>query len=192
MLLSVTESAKAVGCARSTVYDKINDGTLSRGAGGKIDTAELLRVFGELKGQGIESDILPAPTQAQQADIDLIAVDLLEIVREKDQQLSELRGDLDDTRQRLQEHREAARSLMSPDQFNEKLKTAVDVEREKAEHQNQLFLQQLSDRKTEIEQARIEANQISQREKAARAESEALRNRGLIDRIFNRSAKVTG
>lgn len=43
--LTVTEAAKAAGVSRTTIYEKIKDGELSR-VNGKIDTAELLRVFG--------------------------------------------------------------------------------------------------------------------------------------------------
>jgi len=46
--LSVSEAAKAAGVARSTLYEKIKDGEISRGTDKTIDTAELVRVFGEL------------------------------------------------------------------------------------------------------------------------------------------------
>lgn len=49
-LLSTSAAAKAVGCSRTTIYDKIQAGELTRNADKQIDTAELLRVFGELKG----------------------------------------------------------------------------------------------------------------------------------------------
>lgn len=47
MIISVTKAAKEWGISRTTIYHKINDGELSRTADKKIDTAEMLRVFGE-------------------------------------------------------------------------------------------------------------------------------------------------
>ncbi|AMN69031.1 hypothetical protein AK825_14320 (plasmid) [Psychrobacter sp. P11G5] len=47
MNISVTEAAKEWRLSRTTIYQKINDGELSRTADKKIDTAEMLRVFGE-------------------------------------------------------------------------------------------------------------------------------------------------
>ncbi len=44
----------------------------------------------------------------------------------------------------------------------------------------------ISERQAEIEQARIEADQISEREQQARRELEALENRGFIDRVLHR------
>lgn len=55
MKLSVTQAAKAAGVSRTTIYEKLNSGELSR-QDGKIDTSELLRVFGELKGAGDSTD----------------------------------------------------------------------------------------------------------------------------------------
>ena len=47
MNISVTKAAKEWGVSRTTIYQKVNDGQLSRTADKKIDTAEMLRVFGE-------------------------------------------------------------------------------------------------------------------------------------------------
>ena len=47
MNISVTKAAKEWGVSRTTIYQKFNDGGLSRTADKKIDTAEMLRVFGE-------------------------------------------------------------------------------------------------------------------------------------------------
>ena len=47
MIISVTKAAKEWGVSRTTIYQKVNDGELSRTADKKIDTAEMLRVFGE-------------------------------------------------------------------------------------------------------------------------------------------------
>ncbi|MDN3453813.1 plasmid replication DNA-binding protein [Psychrobacter sp. APC 3350] len=47
MNISVTKAAKEWGVSRTTIYQKVNDGELSRTAEKKIDTAEMFRVFGE-------------------------------------------------------------------------------------------------------------------------------------------------
>ena len=47
MNISVTKAAKEWGVSRTTIYQKVNDGELSRTADKKIDTSEMLRVFGE-------------------------------------------------------------------------------------------------------------------------------------------------
>ena len=43
----MTKAAKEWGVSRTTIYQKVDDGELSRGGDKKIDTAEMLRVFGE-------------------------------------------------------------------------------------------------------------------------------------------------
>ena len=47
MNISVTKAAKEWGISRTTIYQKVNDGELSRTADKKIDVSEMLRVFGE-------------------------------------------------------------------------------------------------------------------------------------------------
>ena len=47
MNISVTKAAKEWGVSRTTIYQKVNDGELSKTADKKIDTSEMLRVFGE-------------------------------------------------------------------------------------------------------------------------------------------------
>lgn len=47
MKISVTKAAKEWGVSRTTIYHKVNDGELSRAADKKIDTSEMIRVFGE-------------------------------------------------------------------------------------------------------------------------------------------------
>lgn len=46
MNISVSEAAKRWGVSRTTIYKKIDDGELSRNSEKKIDTTEMLRVFG--------------------------------------------------------------------------------------------------------------------------------------------------
>lgn len=174
MLLSVTDAAKVAGCARSTIYEKINNGQLSRSAGGKIDTAELQRVFGELQ----------TPEQHQSNDIsdntdksDTMASELLDMYQAKDSELAEVRAELDETKARLTEHREAARSLMSPDDFDAKLSEALQKERAQQDLQAKKWQTALSERQDEIKQARQEADTIRQREQQTRAEADEIRQR---------------
>ena len=47
MIISVTKAAKEWGVSRTTIYQKVYDGELSRTADKKIDVSEMLRVFGE-------------------------------------------------------------------------------------------------------------------------------------------------
>ena len=47
MNISVTKAAKEWGISITTIYQKVNDGELSRTADKKIDTSEMIRVFGE-------------------------------------------------------------------------------------------------------------------------------------------------
>ncbi len=47
MIISVIKAAKEWVVSRTTIYHKINDGELSRTTDKKIDTSEMLRVFGE-------------------------------------------------------------------------------------------------------------------------------------------------
>jgi len=47
MNISVTKAAKEWGVSRTTIYDKVNAGQLSRNSDKKIDPSEMLRVFGE-------------------------------------------------------------------------------------------------------------------------------------------------
>ncbi|WP_299189707.1 plasmid replication DNA-binding protein [uncultured Psychrobacter sp.] len=47
MNISVTKAAKEWGVSRTTIYQKANNGELSRTADKKIDVSEMLRVFGE-------------------------------------------------------------------------------------------------------------------------------------------------
>lgn len=171
-MLTVTESAKAVGVARSTIYDKIREGVLNRNAAKLIDTADLLRVFGELKAPTEESTV--ATVESAQPDIHLTG-ELLDMVQLKDSELNELRSKLADTEKRLSEHREAARALMSPEDFKKR---------------EAKWQESIQERQAEIEAARIEADEIREREKQARAEITALENRGFLDRLFNRKPEL--
>lgn len=55
MTFNITDAAEAAGVSRSTIYDRVRSGQLSKRADGRIDAAELLRVFGELR------EVTPSP-----------------------------------------------------------------------------------------------------------------------------------
>ena len=48
-LVTITEAAKLAGKSKQTLYRHVRIGTLSRGSDTLIDTAELIRVYGDLK-----------------------------------------------------------------------------------------------------------------------------------------------
>jgi len=62
-IVTITEAAALADVSRGTLYNRLNEGTLSRSDDG-VDTSELLRVFGPLKGQA-ES---PAASHADVTD----------------------------------------------------------------------------------------------------------------------------
>jgi len=111
--LTVTESAKAAGVSRTTIYEKIKDGELSR-VNGKIDTTELLRVFGTLSGENESEQIqtfMPVDNALVTKLVDqLTAKD--EQLALKDEKIDRIEEELTETEQRLAEHREASRALM--------------------------------------------------------------------------------
>ena len=65
MIISVTKAAKEWGVSRTTIYQKVNDGELSRTADKKIDTAEMLRVFGEPVSKKRTEQSLNSPDNTQ-------------------------------------------------------------------------------------------------------------------------------
>ena len=65
MIISVTKAAKEWGVSRTTIYQKVNDGELSRTADKKIDTAEMLRVFGEPVSKKRTEQSLNSPDSTQ-------------------------------------------------------------------------------------------------------------------------------
>ena len=81
-ILSVTEAAKAVGVGKATVYRRLKDGTLTvskRPDGSKgVDTAELIRVFGELKPQSDENFMESSLRQSEITELLQRQIDSLE------------------------------------------------------------------------------------------------------------------
>jgi hypothetical protein len=129
-----------------------------------------------------------------------VVADLLEMVKTKDSENADLRGDLDDTRQRLQEHREAARSLMSPDEFEAKLKQEAEkLVSEESARLNTEWEMALQERQQEIQAARSESADLRTKRQEELKQSEELRkrlreieSRGLLARLFNRKPTAVG
>ena len=63
MLLTVTEAAEAAGVSRSTLYRAIEAGELTRTPDKRVDVAELVRVYGELRTP-IEATVAASGTDA--------------------------------------------------------------------------------------------------------------------------------
>ena len=81
-ILNVTEAAKAIGVGKATVYRRLKDGTLTaskRPDGSKgVDTAELIRVFGELKPQRDENRMEASLRQSEITELLQRQIDSLE------------------------------------------------------------------------------------------------------------------
>ena len=60
MTLTVTEAAEAAGIARSTLYRAIEAGEITRTPDKRIDVADLVRVYGELRHLPGEEDTVMA------------------------------------------------------------------------------------------------------------------------------------
>lgn len=98
MKISISEAAKRWGVSRTTVYQKINDGELSRGSDKKIDVSEMLRVFGEPPNNEQQKDVLnktvntvrKTPLNKQSEQLNAIKLEhKLEIERLKNEQLEQ-------------------------------------------------------------------------------------------------------
>jgi chromosome segregation ATPase len=194
MIVSVTSAAKLAGVSRTTIYEKIKAGELSR-TGEGIDTAELLRVFGELKT--IKQPSLESPSPDSNDMVNW----LRNQIDTRDQKLEELEDELTDTQQRLAEHREAARALMSPDEFDAKLKAEADriiaAERESQRLKNEEWQTALAERQQEVQAAREAAVALRARSEEEAIERQrladqlrALESRGLLARLLNRKPSM--
>lgn len=112
-LVSKAEAARLAGVSRTTIYQYINDGKLSA-TGSRIDTAELIRVFGQISEQG-SSD-----TTERQSGHDLTPPEKLGYqgkITELEGRVRELKQERDDWRDR----HDQAMDMLRSEQENIKL-----------------------------------------------------------------------
>jgi predicted DNA-binding transcriptional regulator AlpA len=94
MRLTVTEAAKLYEISRTTIYRKINNGSLSADTDNKIDLSEMIRVFGEAKSSGTKSVLHEntSPVSVLQSDKELV---LLEKIKGLEQEVKSLQSQLE-------------------------------------------------------------------------------------------------
>jgi len=191
MMLTLTDAAEQTGKSKSTLNRAIKSGKLSASKNEygdyRVDAAELFRVY---------KKVVDYKSSAQEEYTGPVVVsDLVKMLASKDKEIAEARAEveearerIDETEQRLDEHREAARALMSPEDFKRK---------------EGAWKAEMTKRQEEIKQAREEANRISEqaaadiakierRANSERAIREALESRGFIDRLLNRKPTTAG
>ena len=170
MIISITEAAKRAGVSRTTVYEKINSGELSRTSEG-IDIAELIRVFGELKSRK-PAEAIDA-TSTQPADAQWLREQLDREQRRADQiqtKLEQTESELQEREQAYTELKAQYMALPSPEEH------ASELERIERDHTNQLdrqketHAQMLARQQTEQAKAVAEQRQQSEQWKASLAE----------------------
>lgn len=93
MELNVQDASKFAKVARSTVYEKIKSGELSKNANNLLDVAELLRVF----GSPTDRDRLHKKTQLENIEQTQKTPPEVEFLRE---QVRSLREQLDESKKR--------------------------------------------------------------------------------------------
>lgn len=95
---SISEASKLTGKARSTIHRHLKSGKISKGqdANGQpvIDTAELVRVYGPIQGRSSSTTDPIGQLATPERDTPLQA----KIEAMRDEQIDQLRADLDDAR----------------------------------------------------------------------------------------------
>jgi DNA repair exonuclease SbcCD ATPase subunit len=176
--LTLTDAAAEVGKSKSTLLRAIDAGRLSaqRNEHGeyRVDASELFRVYPPKSEKSVTT---PARSEASSDVAPEILTRLLDRLESQDRKLEEMESELFETRQRLDEHREAARALMSPEDFDARLKSEVErLEGERTkliEQQKEAHAAMLARQKLEQEKALAEQRQQSEEWKAALAERQA-------------------
>ena len=163
-LVTITEAAKHFDVRRSTLYEKIKAGELSRNSDKLIDTADLLRLFGEPGQPKSEHS-----SSAQKNSTNALASEFLSVIKSKDDDITDLRAQLDDTQKRLNEHREAARLLESKEND---------------------WKESLVERQKQIDDARAEAVEIRESELRAKRELEAWKKQSWLERVLGKEPKL--
>jgi DNA repair exonuclease SbcCD ATPase subunit len=176
--LTLTEAAAEVGKSKSTLLRAIDAGRLSaqRNEHGeyRVDASELFRVYPPKMETPAAT---PVRAEASHDVTPEILTRLLDRLESQDRKLEDMEDELADTRQRLDEHREAARALMSPEDFDARLKSEVErleAERTKLlEQQKETHAAMLAKQQREQQKALAEQRQQSEEWKAALAERQA-------------------
>lgn len=93
MNISVTKAAKEWGVSRTTIYQKVNDGELSRTSEKKIDTSEMLRVFGEpitkKRTEQLKNTSNSTPSNSQAVQDSTVLEHQLELAKLKNEHLQQ-------------------------------------------------------------------------------------------------------
>jgi len=183
-------AAKATGVSKSTIYRAVKSGKLSASRNAdeeyEIDPAELHRVYEpvseRVRNDDMKRNATPdeTPDETGSSSMVLWFRDQLEATQHKLEQksteLSDVTAELQDTKGRLIEHREAARLL---------------------EDKSREWEQALAERQAETKSARNEAAELSKRLKHEAAErvkaetmAKTLEGRGVIARLLNRKPSM--
>jgi len=104
--VTVTEAAKLTGVTRKTLYAHIKNGKLSKSAGSKLDTSELLRVYGAFVDR-VTPKLSPKETPSDTM-VTLTKDQLETIIKEA------VKAALIEAMPLLLEHREAAPAMPTP------------------------------------------------------------------------------
>ena len=170
MIISITEAAKRAGVSRTTVYEKINSGELSRTSEG-IDIAELIRVFGELKSDTPEKG--SDATSVQPADAQWLREQLDREQKRTDQlqtKLEQTESELEGKEQAYTELKAQYMALPSPEEHQAELERVEQEYAKKIEHQKETHAAMLARQQTEQAKAVAEQRQQSEQWKASLAE----------------------
>jgi len=206
-LLTLGQASRETGVHKSTIARAVDDGRLSatKNEHGhyQIDPAELFRVFDPI-ARDTSNDTARPSTRHHETPVETPATH--ETLQWFQEQIDDLQKENADKDERLAELREAMAALPSPDQvqatidkMKRQLKKELAIEQEKSKQQETKWQKQLAERQREIQQARVEADSMRQREdeqaealKAERDRVVALESRGLIARLLNKKPATAG
>jgi len=123
--VSLTEAARLAGVSRKTVQRRVSDGVLSvsHGVQGEktVEISELIRVFGELPGHGVqtvhETESTPVHSHDQGVQPNIAAFEariqgLEAVVASKDETIASQAGQIDELRQEKRELRAQVAGLL--------------------------------------------------------------------------------
>lgn len=183
-IVSVSQAADLVRKDRQTLYNHNKLGKLSfvrrEDNSYGVDTAELQRMYGKLYVTAKELD-----SNIESAEI----VDIRHQLAMRDLELRNEKERAHDLEQSRDEWKQQAKEATSSMKLLEQQSNEKSAE----------WKQALYERQSEIKQARLEADEIRQREERQGGELmrvssqlEALQSRGFIARLFNKKSEVAG